>query len=119
MENNHYYDKILANLYKQCTRPRLDRLIKLSKEIWQTCDNTYGYVDEKIGMLDSVDTSKPDSIWYICNMFDPHNRKKLWALTVEHSDKQGYKKLRLIMYTVSVLEIITFKYLLDETGKTI
>lgn len=45
-------------------------------EIWQTYDNTYGYVDEKIAMMNFPNVK--DNYGTIIGMFDIHNQRKLY-----------------------------------------
>lgn len=44
--------------------------------IWMTYDNTYGYVDEKVGMIDKIKNVK-DNWGTIVGMFDSNNQAKL------------------------------------------
>lgn len=46
-------------------------------KIWQTYDNTYGYVDEKVGYLESFGNVK-DNYGTIIGMFDNPNQHKLY-----------------------------------------
>ena len=46
-------------------------------EIWNTYDNTYGYVDEKVDYLNSFGNTK-DNYGTIIGMFDIHNQRKLY-----------------------------------------
>lgn len=43
--------------------------------IWQTYDNQFGYVDEKLERIDVKNVS--DNAWYIVAMFDLPNQNKL------------------------------------------
>lgn len=45
-------------------------------EVWQTYDNTYGYVDEKIAMLNFKNVG--ENYGTIIGMFDIHNQRKLY-----------------------------------------
>lgn len=56
-----------------------DEIKENSMKIWQTYDNTYGYVDEKIKRIKDV-TNFKDNAWYIVGMFDSLNRLKLLNL---------------------------------------
>lgn len=47
-------------------------------EIWQTYDNTYGYVDEKLEMIDRL-TNFKDNWGTMVGMFDYPNQMKLLA----------------------------------------
>lgn len=46
-------------------------------KIWQTYDNTYGYVDEKINYINSFGNVK-DNYGTIIGMFDIQNQRKLY-----------------------------------------
>lgn len=48
-------------------------------KIWQTYDNTYGYVDEKVNRIKDLQNIK-DNAWYMVAMFDWHNKAKLLQL---------------------------------------
>ena len=52
-------------------------------KIWKTYDNEYGYVDEKLGMAESVTNDHPDNYWAFIGMFDGHNQKKLFEAVSE------------------------------------
>lgn len=45
-------------------------------EIWETYDNTYGYVDEKVGRIKDIKNIE-DNFMYMVAMFDPINQRKL------------------------------------------
>ena len=47
-------------------------------DIWEEYDNTYGYVDEKVEMVENVMNRNSDFI-RIINMFDHSNKLKLLA----------------------------------------
>lgn len=45
-----------------------------AKQIWSTKDNTYGYVDEKHGVIDRINNNQDDVM--ICyRMFDTGNQR--------------------------------------------
>lgn len=50
-----------------------DEIKAKSIEIWQTYDNTYGYVDEKVNRIKEI-TNIEDNAWYIVAMFDFDNQ---------------------------------------------
>lgn len=54
-----------------------DELKAKSIEIWKTYDNTYGYVDEKMSMIEPIKNIKDNWITFV-GMFDIHNQKKLY-----------------------------------------
>jgi len=45
-------------------------------EVWNTMDNTYGYVDGKVGRIKDLENIK-DNIMYIVAMFDVDNQTLL------------------------------------------
>lgn len=47
--------------------------------LWKTYDNTYGYVDEKVGRIEHIKNIK-DNCCYIVAMFDVNNQNKLLHL---------------------------------------
>lgn len=47
--------------------------------IWQTYDNQFGYVDEKVGAIEGIGNIK-DNAWYMVAMFDLDNQAKLLEL---------------------------------------
>ena len=53
-----------------------DEIKDASIKIWQTYDNDFGYVDEKIGMIKDVKNFK-DNTCFIVAMFDHKNQSKL------------------------------------------
>lgn len=46
-------------------------------KVWQDYDNTYGYVDEKLSMIEPIKNIKDNWITFI-GMMDIHNQKKLY-----------------------------------------
>lgn len=59
--------------------------------IWRTYDNTYGYVDEKVGRIEKIENVS-DNCAYIVGMFDSNNQNQLyWA--VKDETKKWLEKL--------------------------
>jgi len=61
------------------TSPPDDQFQELKEkaiEIWSGHDNTFGYVDEKVGAIKDIQNVK-DNFMYIVSMFDLFNQKKL------------------------------------------
>lgn len=52
-------------------------------ELWNTCDNEFGYVDEKVNAIKDLMNFK-DNFMYIFAMFDINNQRKI---TNKLSDK--------------------------------
>lgn len=50
-----------------------------SIKLWQTYDNTYGYVDEKVNRIKNI-KNVSDNAWFIVAMFDSHNQAKLFTM---------------------------------------
>lgn len=48
-------------------------------KIWQTYDNTYGYVDEKVKRIKPLQNIQ-DNAWTIVAMFDTQNQVKLLSM---------------------------------------
>lgn len=62
---------------------------KAAIEIWQTYDNTYGYVDEKMEIINRLENFK-DNWGTMVGMFDHPNQMKLLAkLSPEAKTKVG------------------------------
>lgn len=57
---------------------------KAAIEIWETYDNTYGYVDEKVGRIKDIG-NVGDNVMYIVAMFDLSNQAKLGAKLSEEA----------------------------------
>ena len=53
-----------------------EEMKRLAIQIWQTYDNTYGYVDEKVGQIKDIGNIR-DNFMYIYAMFDWENQNKL------------------------------------------
>jgi len=60
--------------------PPPDKIFKEVKEkcieIWNTYDNTYGYVDEKVDRIKDIKNIQ-DNLMYMIAMFDINNQKRL------------------------------------------
>ena len=57
-------------------------------KIWKTYDNTYGYVDEKVGYLNSFGNVK-DNYGTIIGMFDSTNQRKLFEAVKSDEAKEA------------------------------
>jgi hypothetical protein len=55
------------------TPEALELAKRIAASIWTEYDNTYGYVDEKLQMLEQADSQDPILIW---GMFDSDNKRK-------------------------------------------
>lgn len=81
-------------LCAECAREVFKDLDRVAREIWNTYDNEFGYVDGKIHALDGL---KPDDMGVIVGMFDVKNQRKLY-------DRVGWKSKRFIDEWVGGLE---------------
>lgn len=54
----------------------------LSIKVWNDPKSNWqkDYIAQKIAIMDKVDTSKPENIWFFINQFDTRRILKLWAL---------------------------------------
>jgi hypothetical protein len=59
-------------------------------KIWNTYDNTYGYVDEKVGYLESFGNVK-DNYGTIIGMFDNPNQNKLYKAVQSEEAKAAIR----------------------------
>lgn len=62
--------------YTAPTDEQFEELKQAAIEVWQTYDNTYGYVDEKVGRIKDMQNVK-DNFMYMVAMFDTINQTKL------------------------------------------
>lgn len=53
-------------------------------ELWNTYDNTYGYVDEKVNRIKDIQNVR-DNASYIVAMFDVLNQRRLYSMVSEES----------------------------------
>lgn len=65
---NLYYIKPTDKIFDEVKREAI--------KIWQTYDNTYGYVDEKVNRIKDI-TNVEDNMMYMVAMFDMQNQSKL------------------------------------------
>lgn len=69
-------------MFDYYTAPRQDIFDEIKDnaiKIWQTYDNTYGYVDEKVGRIKDIQNVS-DNAWFIVAMFDMDNQQKLLSM---------------------------------------
>lgn len=67
-----------AELYYTPPSDRMFQEIKREAiKIWETYDNTYGYVDEKVGRIKNLKNVE-DNYMYMVSMFDPMNQARLF-----------------------------------------
>jgi hypothetical protein len=62
-------------------------------KLWKSYDNTYGYVDEKLGRIEDIQNID-DNAWYMVAMFDPVNQIKLLDLVKPETADMIEKALR-------------------------
>jgi len=53
-----------------------DEIKKVATEIWNTYDNQFGYVDEKMDRIKDLENIQ-DNAWFMVAMFDSVNQAKL------------------------------------------
>ena len=75
---------------KTVTDEVFEELRREAIKIWNSYDNTYGYVDEKVRYLESFGNVK-DNFGTIIGMFDPTNQAKLYQAV-------GYEARQAIDY---------------------
>lgn len=61
-------------------------------ELWQTYDNTFGYVTEKLSRIQHIQNVR-DNTAYIVSMFDWNNKNKLRMMVKREDTKAWLKKL--------------------------
>ncbi len=61
-------------------------------ELWQTYDNEFGYVDEKLGTIKNI-TNLRDNFMYIVAMFDMQNQRKLADMLSEKAKEAVRKRM--------------------------
>jgi len=61
-------------------------------KIWETYDNEYGYVDEKVNQVKNLQNIT-DNFMYIFAMFDSQNQQKVMALIKEETQEAIKKRL--------------------------
>lgn len=62
--------------YTPPTDKEFEEIKARSIEIWDTYDNTHGYRDEKVKLIEGLQNAG-DNVMYIIGMFDNHNQAKL------------------------------------------
>jgi len=55
---------------------QFEELKKAAIELWQTFDNRFGYVDEKVNAIKGIDNIS-DNFMFIVAMFDSRNQRRL------------------------------------------
>jgi hypothetical protein len=56
-------------------------------KLWRTYDNTFGYVDEKVGCIEKIENVK-DNFMYMYAMLDPFNQVKVYAQLQPETQKE-------------------------------
>lgn len=59
-----------------------DEVKEKAIELWETYDNTHGYVDEKVGRIKDLE-NVGDNVMYIIGMFDQSNQRILFSSLTE------------------------------------
>ena len=72
--------------YKAPPQKIFDDIKKNAIKIWQTYDNEFGYVDEKLDRIKDIKNYR-DNAWYIVAMFDYSNQAKLVNMVGKETKK--------------------------------
>jgi ribosome maturation protein Sdo1 len=64
------------NYYKAPSQKIFEDIKKNAVKIWQTYDNKFGYVDEKVNRIKDLKNIS-DNAWTIVAMFDGYNQQRL------------------------------------------
>ena len=73
----------MSNLYYTAPKQEIfDEVKEKAIKLWNTYDNTYGYVDEKVGGIKDLENIS-DNVMYIVAMFDLINQRKLFSSLTE------------------------------------
>jgi hypothetical protein len=70
--------------YKAPKQEVFEEIKKKAIELWNTYDNQFGYVDEKVGQIKDI-KNIGDNTGYIVAMFDHINQSKLYDMVGEES----------------------------------
>ena len=65
--------------YKAPPQQVFDDIKENAIKIWQTYDNEFGYVNEKVDKIKDIQNFK-DNAWFIVAMFDWKNQAKLLSM---------------------------------------
>lgn len=65
-----------VDYYTAPSQEVFDDIKENATKIWQTYDNTYHYVDEKLNQIKDIKNIS-DNAWFIVAMFDSNNQAKL------------------------------------------
>lgn len=79
--------------YTPSSQERFDELKEAAIEVWKEYDNTYGYVDEKVGKIEGMG-NVGDNFMYIVAMFDSQNQSKLSGMLSEVTRKEVADRIR-------------------------
>lgn len=93
--NNHYYDAPNDEAF--------DELKACAIEVWQTKDNTHGYVNEKVGKIKDL-KNVGDNFMYMVAMFDIGNQILLAQKLSEDTKHEVFTRL------VAGGDVYTFMY---------
>lgn len=94
MEKFNYYEAPPQEIFEEIKSKAI--------EIWQTYDNTYGYVDEKVNRIKDIKNVK-DNAWYMIAMFDMHNIRRLYNMVNEQT-KAKIKEMLIETETINFLQ---------------
>ena len=63
-------------MYKAPTEEVFQEMKESATEVWKTYDNTYGYVDEKLDRINSINNIQDNAMTFF-RMFDYVNQTKM------------------------------------------
>lgn len=78
--------EIKMDYYKAPSQEIFEDIKENAIKIWKTYDNTYGYVDEKLEMIEGL-RNISDNAWTIVAMFDYSNQRELLDMVKEETKK--------------------------------
>lgn len=79
--------------YTPPTQDQFDELKERAIGIWNTYDNTYGYVDEKVNLIKDIQNVR-DNFMYIVAMFDSSNQMTLSSVLSKETRKAVADRIR-------------------------
>lgn len=85
--------------YKAPSNKVFNDLKENAIKIWQTYDNTYGYVDEKVGRIKDLENIR-DNWTILITMFDSHNQKRLFNQVTLEASRRLLQRVFLTQWQV-------------------
>jgi hypothetical protein len=69
---------------------------KISNQVWEKYDDTYGYRTEKQTANDKVSTDNPENIWFFWGQFDHDNQREFYELVTEEASKSSNESIKFL-----------------------